>query len=403
MNVHRNEFAATIMNALASAHPDEPLSFDADEYAISVGNDRRLYLQQLYTEYSRTPVAERQECVRRIVISSCRRAEQIPDNYRDGKCDLLPRIRRRSQCETEKQGDHSVPYEPLAEDLGVQVVCDFPESCMTIDSEQMVAWGTEITEAVAAARENLRAIGFDMVKRERGVYVSSWHDGYDSSRLLVPEILLRCHVRGKLVAMPASRDVLVVTGSKDVRGLSEMVRMTEESLDGPRFLSGIPVVWDGTKWTRFIVSQGHPVSRALKALQFLTWAEDTASQAVLVRESLRQQGVERFVASTFVFEKCEPATACVWTDGIDPVLPMTEAVCFNRVTEAPDGSASVEIITIAPWVEVCRIMQDRMVALDFYPGWYSCEGFPTDSELAELRRRAYSLPALMERHQNRGV
>lgn len=394
----KDEFAAAVAEGLTAAHPDKQTTYEPEAFCIRFEDtDFCLYLAELYKEYSLTPPAARPDLIRRIVVTSCRTPAQVPEDYADARCDLLPKLVRRSQVEANRLkaqlGQRNSPFTLLTEDFGVFVVFDFPECRMEVDSERMEGWRTSFPDMLEVCKENLRSLTREpMVRTDRGLYVSPWHDSYDSARLLLTDVLQSCQVRGQLVAMPASDNLLVVTGSKDVRGLSDMVTMTERAVDEPRFLSGIPLVFDGMDWKPFAVPDSHPVSRRLKTLRYTTWATNSAAQAALVGEVLLQGGEDRFVGRAFV-RKGVPGSISLWTDRVDPILPVAEAVLFNRVV----SPSEVEMLACTPWAEVCRIMGDRMKSLDIYPGWYSCRGFPSDEELSELSRYSFDMRAMAAR------
>jgi hypothetical protein len=74
--------------------------------------------------------------------------------------------------------------------------------------------------ALERARDNLwRRSGGKFEKPVVGVYVSPWHDSYDSSRLFLYDLIWHLEVDGEHVAAVPTRHTLIVTGSEDYGGL----------------------------------------------------------------------------------------------------------------------------------------------------------------------------------------
>jgi len=79
-------------------------------------------------------------------------------------------------------------------------------------------------------------------------YVSATNDAYDASRLLLPEFVRSLEVKGRPVALVPNRDTALVTGDDDLEGLKIITRIADEALDGPRPLSGLPLVFENDEW-----------------------------------------------------------------------------------------------------------------------------------------------------------
>ena len=143
---------------------------------------------------------------------------------------------------------------------------------------QLSTWGVDFDQAFEAAVSNLRAMSKEpFIKAAPGFYLSPWHDGYDSARILLPNLFEQCEVKGSPVAMLPHQDLLIVTGSEDDEGLERMASLVEEKLVGPRFLSGIPLIL-GQHWSPFELPRSHPLSRRYQANWHLTLATDYSHQ-----------------------------------------------------------------------------------------------------------------------------
>ena len=101
------------------------------------------------------------------------------------------------------------------------------------------------------ARQNLTELRHAFVGPEsgEGVYLSVWAE-YDSSRLVLTEIVRQFRVKGDPVAMIPNRETLIVAGSEDEAGLEAMVSMASEGLTKPRPIRGSPCGWKATSGRR---------------------------------------------------------------------------------------------------------------------------------------------------------
>jgi hypothetical protein len=71
----------------------------------------------------------------------------------------------------------AVVYEPLNEELALEIVYDLPTAVMSVARERLEAWGLSLEEAVRTARANLgeRTPG-TFEELEPGVFTSPWQD-----------------------------------------------------------------------------------------------------------------------------------------------------------------------------------------------------------------------------------
>ena len=58
-------------------------------------------------------------------------------------------------------------------------------------------------------------------KEGEGVYVFTTNDGYDSSRLIILDLIRQFQVKGDYIAMAPNREMLIVAGSEDLNSGSK--------------------------------------------------------------------------------------------------------------------------------------------------------------------------------------
>jgi hypothetical protein len=70
----------------------------------------------------------------------------------------------------------------------------------------------------------------------------------------------------------------------------------------------------------------------------------------------------------------------VWSEGVDCLLPQTDAVMFFRPTAPDDG----KIVAGGAWEHVRQIVGDLMEPLGTYPERYRVRGFPSPAQIERI-------------------
>jgi len=263
----------------------------------------------------------------------------------------------------------------------------------SIAPEQFDGWGISVEEAVRTARANLRERTPDTFSPlEPGVFVSAWHDTYDSSRLVLTELIARLDVRGEPVAVLPQRDHLFVTRVDDERGLGRIAELSRRLLDEPHRVTGRAFVWRDGAWQSFVPPDGHPSRRRFLDLVRMTDAANYEEQKPVLEERARTRDDEVFVASVLL--ATDPAsgetTVCSWTEGVPSLLPRTDQIAFVSPGETKDESR----ILYVPWDDAVAVVSGAMGAQGIVPERWRVDRFPTDEEQAALRRAEVSWNAV---------
>jgi hypothetical protein len=110
-----------------------------------------------------------------------------------------------------------------------------------VNFKTLQSWDVDLDQAFAVAKENLwdrtRPDGFE---GSNGVYWARWGDSYDSSRMLLTELIYRLSVDGDPVAFVPNRDALLVTGTHNIAGLRVILNAGAEN----HFKQGHPLLPD---------------------------------------------------------------------------------------------------------------------------------------------------------------
>ena len=158
------------------------------------------------------------------------------------------------------------------------------------------------------------------VDAAEGVYLSTTHDSYDASRLLLTELIRQLRLKGDPIAMIPNRESLIVVGSEDELGLAGMVKLASKALKEPRPISGIALRFDGDEWTPWLPDVSHPSYNDFRKLYVQALATDYAWQKDLLDKLHTKRDEDIFVATYSLLQAPDGKllTYAVWTEGSDP-------------------------------------------------------------------------------------
>jgi hypothetical protein len=262
--------------------------------------------------------------------------------------------------------------------LVVGLVYDMREAIRTIHQDDLDKWGVTFYEALEIARDNLSQLPQQVIgpAEGEGVYLSAMGDSYDSSRLLLLDLIRQFKVKGDPVAMVPNRNALIVTGSEDVEGLKGMLALAKEPLQQPYSIGGIVMRLEGDDWATWLPDPAHPLYKEFRLMQIQTHGQEYNEQTEILNKLHEIKGEDIFVASYSALENKETgklSSYCVWGKNILTLLPKTDAVAFIQENAEP---------IIAEWDRVVETVGNLMKPLDMYPPRWKVSEFPTEEQLA---------------------
>lgn len=381
------KFARLFIAALRKAGDNRVLEFDESQFQINIednGEKGIINLQNFFLEYSNAPKTDREDRLRVMVRAVLSHKKELPEEYDDASYDLRPKIWTRVtfdklalQQKVEGGRPPDIPLMEVGSHLYATVVYDLPESVRSISSDSFEEWGVSFYEALEVAQQNLLEDNFAFASIGDRLYTSLSGDSYDSSRILLIDLIRKLEVDGDHIAMIPNRDTLLITGSDDDEGLEMMVNLAEKALENPRPMIAHAMRLDGNTWVDWKPQPTHPVYNRLRRLELNWHGVEYADQKELLEQLVEQERQDRFIASFSAVEKDDDATSyCVWSEGVLTWLPQTNVVVFFREGE--------DVVASAAWEDVLQIVGHRMRELDFYPPRYEVLEFPSDEELLAL-------------------
>ena len=383
-------FAEAVISALRDAGDTRELTYDEDQFAI-IDADGKMNLGNMYQEHCAVPRKERKRHLAGLVQAFLQSAFKVPADFEDVKPDLRPKIWSRwtfEELELQHRisGDSTpdIPLVPLGSHLCIGLVYDLPTSMRSVASEDLETWGTTLYEALEIARENLRETTVAFASIGESHHTSVTCDNYDSCRILLLDRLRQLKFTGDPVAMVANRDSLYLTGTEDEVGLKIMAELTEEALDDPRPLSAIPLRLDGDDWVDWMPNANHPSSPQFRLLELKTMFGMYETQKQLLEQIHKIEDVDIHVAGLSAVEEEDGNvfSYCVWSDGVDSLLPESQEVMFFQ-----EGK---DVVARADWDRVQEVVGDQMKPEgDLYPSRFRVRQFPTAPQLQELAKETF--------------
>lgn len=368
--------------------------YDEDNFSLKLPDkDSTLFLTNSYSNYCRAPRNRRREVVEKMVASFVG-MPKVPDDFASAKPHLMPAVRDAAynsliQIQNDKQDTGlEWPCKTLAGELQVGLVYDSAHSITMINQNLLSTWGVGLEETLRIAKENLwertdprRLVG------QGGVFWSDWGDSYDSSRLLLTELIYRLEVDGDPVACVPNRDALIVCGRNSAAGLEVILKAVAENHFGAHPLSPDLFVLEDGVWKPF-----YPDDSALYEM----WQQsrqkrnalDHGQQKQMLDEMHEKKRIDVYVANYMLVsgEEGRTMSVCVWGKDVDTSLPRADTIAFVLDPEKKDSF-------MVPWDEAVSIIG---ALLEEEPGLiprrFRARHFPDEEQISTLRTLGKQAP-----------
>jgi hypothetical protein len=371
----------------------EPMRFEPEQFRIVYGSKDQgfINLDNIYRDYCAASGRNRQ-----LVLSKCLELlgkPEVPESFLEAKGMLMPVIRSRGYDEylrlSGALSGEALPFSflsaPFSPDSFLGIACDLENSMQVLTARQLSDWNVSFEEAWAASMDNLRDRTVDRFERiGPGLFSGAWGDAYDSSRILLSDLVYRLGVPNP-VAMIPTRDRLLVTSGNDKQGMLEMVDFAAQCKEQEgRSVSALLYKFENGR-AEPCIPDDPEVRRRLENLRRRFLAEDYSSQTEMMRQLNERQGVDIFVASYLLVEEAEAGEMCsvgTWSRDVDTLLPKTDKVALG----IHDDDDNPTFLQYAPWddvVRVCGYLMEEQGGV--YPVRFRVKQFPSDEQLEQLR------------------
>ncbi|MEZ4401422.1 MAG: hypothetical protein R3B06_15460 [Kofleriaceae bacterium] len=391
MAIDQAAFARKVIKALRKRRRlDGDIAYDAATFGLTLPDASRMFLGNLFADWSAAPWYRKRGVIAHY-LSAVGASNAVPTDRAAFRASLRIQLRDTAWLELNRDlmaGDHPradvLPATPLCPELALAPVIDSPTAMASVTATQLREHGLSVDDAVQLGRANLRAHsprGFQRLAP--GVFTSATGDSYDASRLVLTELIARLDLRGDPVALVPSRDQLLITGSDDDVGLATVAAAARPLLDRPRAITGQAFVWRSGAWSAFLPPPAHPAHLALRELAVITDARAAADQKAQLEAVHADDPTAPFVATFTVMAHQDTralASHCVWTEGVDTLLPRTDHVVL--LGRLPDGELGQPLRV--PWASLQARAGHLMADQGTCPARWRVAAFPSATELAAL-------------------
>jgi uncharacterized protein YtpQ (UPF0354 family) len=378
-------FAKIASDGLRAAGFTAPIMIDQAEFRLLLGDDgaQIFNLNNFYRDYCRVEKSERKNVMQSYVQSMT--GQELPKAFADAKDKLLPILRSRSMIEyvalaVDGESDRSkLPAAlPFSADTATMIAYDTEHSMMTLTGATLRDWGVSFETALAAATDNLRdatVSSFDQLAP--GLFLGSWNDAYDTSRLLFPDVVYQLGIAGEPVMMIPTRNRILVAPLNDCEAQLTMIGLARQFADEEgrqlsalmyHYQNGLPVAYQPAN---------PEVAARLGEFRRKTLAEDYAGQKDMLEKSHEKTGVDLFVASYQVIasrESGREASFTVWTEDVDTLLPEADLVALVSTAELGGGRAGPP--RFIAWQDLQAATGAFELLPERYPARYKPANFP---------------------------
>ncbi len=359
------------------------------------GGEMRLFLGNLLHDLQRCRRADRPALLQRFLQGMLSPDNSIPAIYAEARPLLMPVIRRRGDIgivalsTLATAGGASPQFvpatRPLVDDLVIALVCDRPTSMAYVNEHELPRWQVSFEQALADALDNLRALpehgGWQQLGQ--GVWSGEWGDAYDSSRILLPDLIHRVGVRDPVVAVPF-RNALMLTSAGNDAGIALMAKIIEDhASENQRWLSFQLLRLHETQWRahapQAAVAEWHLLNLRNEAMLYETQKE-------MLDAHHQRTDTDIFVAPFQMLSLRDHATTSfgMWAVDVDTLLPRADLIAF-----AFKKAGATETLLV-PWADACRVVGQRMETTTESPDRWRVRTFPDATQLQALASLAFS-------------
>jgi hypothetical protein len=136
---------------------------------------------------------------------------------------------------------------------------------------------------------------------------------------------------------------------------------------------------------QYLPPPDHPAYVAFRRLRTHDLGRDYANQGEALKALNEKAGHDVHVADCSLLRRKdtdEVTSYCVWSDGVEALLPETDVIFFFRMKGEKDG----EIVANATWERVRQVAGELMQPQGLYPERYRVTSFPGADQLAAFGR-----------------
>ena len=310
----------------------------------------------------------------------------VPRNLNEARAHILPIVRSAADRGLTIMGGKNLSppaFLGICRGLDMCFGYDNGDTIVRINMQNLSAWGISADDVYSIAAENLMMRSSAPMKEIKdGLFASSWGDQYGSSRMLLPELMMKHITEGSPVVMAPVRNGLFLCSDRNESALALMTQLSEKALNEPQPLSPLMLRLVEGAWTNYI-----PAAEAVKLKNMKTrlLAAEYATQKRYLDQNFKDRGLSIFVAAYLIYgdiASAEPLqSGCSWSKGVRAVLPLSDLICFVDPNKPEDAF-------VVAFDNVMGIVGNLLTSTNAEPPRFMVEAFPDKTQLAKLRHLA---------------
>jgi hypothetical protein len=382
-----DDFAKLVMTEAKKAGIAESLEYDPKRFVLIRG-DQRTYLVNLFNDYSQANAEHKKRILGNALALLREKKEDV--SFEEAKSKVVAAVREQAlfsftalwwELEGGGKTEPKVASEPISAWFARCLVLDFPEYVTMVSPEKLKTWGVSFDELFETGLAKLRNQTSPRFEKQPGFYIGGWHDDYDSSRILIPEVFGPLDLEGEPVVCLPNRNLLLVTGSENQDGIKAMLKQAEEIVrTKSRPMNPAPLILKDGEVADFAVSGNSPIFNDVERAKKISALNYYQQQSENLTKLYEQKGKDLFVAG-YTLNQRDPGgyeSYSVWSKTIPTLLPETDLIAFFD----PAKPESQRKLGLAKWDDVMRIAGGLMLDTHMFPARFYVSKFPTDEQLA---------------------
>jgi hypothetical protein len=387
----KRDFAELVKEALAKSGITG-MDYDEKGFCLKMSEKGNvIFLDNGYAKYCKADNRLRKILLEQICSSFVESKSEMPGDFALARPHLMPIVRDSSYLSLVELHSRACgldtsnikcPFKVLVDGLSVLLAYDTDQSIQQVNQATLDRWGISFGEGLQVAIDNLRErTNPNLVTEEApGVYLGRWDDSYESARILLTDLIYRLSVDGEPVVFLPNRNQFWVTGSRNAAGLKTVLKMGGETHFEPHPLSPNLYLLSDSKLNSYI-PEDIPLRDEWFSLRRRRESVDYTQQKDSLDKVFEKDNTNIFVASYKIFRLDDGTeySACVWSKGVDSLLPKTEKIFFV-VDPKEKNYVSVQWEAAIPIVG--HLMDEESNLL---PTRQRVRLFPSEGQLDELR------------------
>lgn len=390
-NPSRKKFAGLVLDELRRLGKPADYAFDEAAFTLKRGTDSA-HLENTYAAYCQAKGAHRKQILANFVgalaagdsftqLGFEQTRELLVSGVRETILSSFSSTYWMTGDATKKPAHAAVP---LSRWFSETVLIDFPTHMALVGEGQLREWGITFEEALALGKERLRQSTTPKFAHDRGVYVGTWKDDYDSSRVVLPGLFDDLPLAGKPVVVLPNRLTLMVAGSDDPEAIRRMLERAEEIVrTEAKPQNPAPLLVDDGRITDFVLAPDSPAFDAVQRAHGLAALLYYNEQQKALEDFHTKTGKDIHVAkfSLMQDQAGRYGSHTLWVRDVIALLPEADHVLFYE----PDAPEAERIVARVPWAIVKAQLDDLMLDTQLFPPRHYVSRFPTPEQLAAMR------------------